>query len=63
MASRFKTFSEDGIWAINEAVVQRNTRQATNLIPECLLIVKKYLLSDVFNLQKIIFVIFIQLIW
>ena len=30
MASRFKTFLEDGIWPINEAVVQRNTRKATN---------------------------------
>ena len=30
MASRFKTFSVDEIWAINEAVVQRNTKKATN---------------------------------
>ena len=30
MASRFKTFLEDGISGINEAVVQRNTRKATN---------------------------------
>ena len=31
MASRFKTFSEDGILVINEAIVQRNTRKGTNL--------------------------------
>ena len=31
MASRYKTFSEDGIqWAINGAVVQRNTTKVTN---------------------------------
>ena len=30
MASRFETFSEDEIWAINEAVVQTNTKKATN---------------------------------
>ena len=30
MASRLKTFSEDEIFAINEAVVQTNTKKATN---------------------------------
>ena len=30
MASRFKTFSEDGISAINKTLGQRNTRKATN---------------------------------
>ena len=30
MASRFETFSEDEICAINEAVVQTNTKKATN---------------------------------
>ena len=30
MASRFKTFSEDEIRAINEAVVQTNIKKATN---------------------------------
>ena len=30
MASRFETFSEDEICAINEAVVQINTKRATN---------------------------------
>ena len=30
MASRLKTFSEDEIFAINEAVVQTNTSKATN---------------------------------
>ena len=30
MASRFKTFSVHGIWAINEAVVQTNTKKAMN---------------------------------
>ena len=30
MASRFKIFSEDEICAINEAVVQTNTKKATN---------------------------------
>ena len=30
MASRFETFSEDEICAINEAVVQKNTKKATN---------------------------------
>ena len=30
MASRFETFSEDEIWAINEAVMQTNTKKATN---------------------------------
>ena len=29
MASRLKTFSEDEIFAINEAVVQTNTSKAT----------------------------------
>ena len=29
MASRFETFLEDEIWAINEAVVQTNTKKAT----------------------------------
>ena len=29
MASRFEEFSEDEIWAINEAVVQANTKKAT----------------------------------
>ena len=29
MASRFETFWEDEIWAINEAVVQTNTKKAT----------------------------------
>ena len=31
MASRFKTFSEDEIWAINETVLQTNTKKATSL--------------------------------
>ena len=30
MASRFETFSEQEIWPINEAVVQTNTKKATN---------------------------------
>ena len=30
MASRFETFSEDAICAINEAVAQTNTKKATN---------------------------------
>ena len=30
MASRLKTFSEDEICAINEVVVQTNTKKATN---------------------------------
>ena len=30
MASRFETFLEDEIWAINEQVVQTNTKRATN---------------------------------
>ena len=30
MASRLETFSKDEIWAINEAVVQTNTKEATN---------------------------------
>ena len=30
MASRFETFSKEEIWAINEAVVQTNTKTATN---------------------------------
>ena len=29
MASRFEAFLEDGIWAINEAVLQTNTKKAT----------------------------------
>ena len=28
-ASRFETFSKDEIWAINEAVVQANTKKST----------------------------------
>ena len=31
MASRFKTFSEDEICAINKAVVQTNTKKATKI--------------------------------
>ena len=31
MASRFERFSEDEIWEINEAVVQTNTKKATNV--------------------------------
>ena len=31
MASRFEKFSEDGIRAINEEVVQTNTKKATNI--------------------------------
>ena len=30
MASRFETFSEDGICAINVAVIHTNTKKATN---------------------------------
>ena len=30
MASPFQEFSEDEIWAINGAVVQTNTKKATN---------------------------------
>ena len=30
MASRFETFWEEEIFAINEAVVQTNTKKATN---------------------------------
>ena len=30
MASRLETFSKDEIWAINELVVQTNTKKATN---------------------------------
>ena len=30
MASSFETFSKDEICAINEAVVQKNTKKATN---------------------------------
>ena len=30
IASRFETFLEDEIWAINEAVMQTNTKKATN---------------------------------
>ena len=29
MASRFAAFSEDEIWAIDEAVLQTNTKKAT----------------------------------
>ena len=29
MVSHFKAFSEDKIWAINEAVVQKNTKKVT----------------------------------
>ena len=32
MASPFKTFSEDEIWAINEALLQTNTKKATSLL-------------------------------
>ena len=31
MGSRFEKFAEDGIWAINEEVVQTNTKKATNI--------------------------------
>ena len=31
MASRFEAFSEDEIWAIDEAVLQTNTEKATIL--------------------------------
>ena len=34
MASRFETFSEDEICAINEAVVQANTKKALDKICE-----------------------------
>ena len=30
MVSRFQTFSNDEIWAKNEAVVQTDTKKATN---------------------------------
>ena len=80
MASRFETFSKGEICAINEAVLQTNTKKATNFglpvftgrqriifmlnlqtnrknaldkIPE----------SDVFNLQKVTFFIFVQVMW
>ena len=84
MASRFETFLRDEICAINEAVLQRNTKKATNFdlsvftgrqriifmlnlqtncinaldkIPEMLVLKlqTKFLLSDVFNLQKVTF--------
>ena len=32
MASRFEAFSEDEIWAIDEAVLQANTKKATILL-------------------------------
>ena len=35
MASRFETFSEDYILAINEAVVETNTKKATHLQQNC----------------------------
>ena len=38
MASRFEIFSEDEICAINEAVVQTNTKKATNLACQCSLV-------------------------
>ena len=38
MASRFETFPEDEIWAINEAVVQTNAKKATNLASRCSLV-------------------------
>ena len=90
MASHFETFLKDEICVINEAVLQRNTKKATNFglsvftgrqrimlnlqtncknaldkIPEMLVLKlqTKFLLSDAFNLQKVTFFIFVQLMW
>ena len=90
MASHFKTFLKDEICVTNEAVLQRNTKKATNFglsvftgrqrimlnlqtnrknaldkIPEMLVLKlqTKFLLSDAFNLQKVTFFIFVQLMW
>ena len=90
MASHFKTFLKDEICVIIEAVLQRNTKKATNFglsvftgrqrimlnlqtnrknaldkIPEMLVLKlqTKFLLSDAFNLQKVTFFIFVQLMW
>ena len=43
MASRFETFSEDEICAINEAVVQTNAKKAIffNSVGLCLLVGRK----------------------
>ena len=49
MASRFEEFSEDEIWAINETVVQTNTKKATN-----------FSLSVFTGRQKIIFLLNLQ---
>ena len=90
MASHFETFLKGEICVINEAVLQRNTKKATNFglsvftgrqrimlnlqancknaldkIPEMLVLKlqTKFLLSDAFNLQKVTFFIFVQLMW
>ena len=90
MASHFETFLKDEICVTNEAVLQRNTKKATNFglsvftgrqrimlnlqtnrknaldkIPEMLVLKlqTKFLLSDAFNLQKVTFFIFVQLMW
>ena len=46
MASRFETFSKDEILAINEAVVEANTKKSTNFGFSCqwLLVRRKLLL-------------------
>ena len=41
MASRFEAFSEDEICAIDEAVLQTNTKKATILACQCLLVGRK----------------------
>ena len=50
MASQFKTFSEDKIWAINEAVIKTDTKKMT-----------KFGLSVFTGRQKIIFMLNLQL--
>ena len=52
MASRFERFSEDEIWGINEAVVQTNTKKATNVS-----------LSVFTGRKKIIFLLNLQQTW
>ena len=50
MASRFETFSKEEIWAINEAVVQTNTKTATNFgFP---LLTGKWKIIFMLNLQQ-----------
>ena len=50
MASHFKAFSEDEIWAINEAVVQTNTKKVT--LFGLLVFTGRYKIIFMLNLQQ-----------